>query len=176
MNRIKQLREEQGLTMKEASKRLDLPYTTYVNYEKGLREPNSEMLIKISTFFNCSIDYLLCKSNDRIDDATLDSAIEADQFLLQLTGNLYAANQISKLIESGDLAQAQAVLSRYVDSDVADLIANLHLEVSDVDTHLQQLMHYFQQLNAQGQERLCRYAEDLTGNPSYKKEKPSEEG
>lgn len=169
MNRMKQLREEQGMTMKEASKRLDLPYTTYVNYEKGLREPNSEMLIRIATFFNCSIDFLLCKSNDRVDDATLDSAIEADQFLLKLTGNLYAANQVRALIESGDMERAQEILSQYVDSDVAELIANLQLEVSDVDTHLRQLMHYFHQLNAQGQERLCRYAEDLTGNPSYQK-------
>lgn len=36
--------------MKEAAKRLLMPYTTYVNYEKGQREPNFEALIQIAVF------------------------------------------------------------------------------------------------------------------------------
>ena len=59
MNRIKELREAKGISMKEAARRLGLPYTTYVNYEKGAREPNSEALIKIADFFGVSIDYLI---------------------------------------------------------------------------------------------------------------------
>ncbi len=59
MNRIRELREERGLTMKETASQLGMPYTTYVNYEKSLREPNSETLIKLASFFNVSVDYLL---------------------------------------------------------------------------------------------------------------------
>lgn len=59
MNRMKELREERGLSMKEVAQRLGMPYTTYVNYEKSLREPNSETLIKIAAFFHVSVDYLL---------------------------------------------------------------------------------------------------------------------
>lgn len=59
MNRMKELREERGLTMKETAAQLGMPYTTYVNYEKSLREPNSETLIKIASFFHVSVDYLL---------------------------------------------------------------------------------------------------------------------
>lgn len=51
MNRIAELRVKMGLSMKEAASRLEMPYTTYVNYEKGTREPNSETLIKLSRFF-----------------------------------------------------------------------------------------------------------------------------
>lgn len=54
MNRMKELREERGITMKEAASTLDMPYTAYVNYEKGVREPNSETLIKIADFYNTS--------------------------------------------------------------------------------------------------------------------------
>lgn len=61
MNRIAELRAKLGISMKEAAARLDMPYTTYVNYEKGTREPNSETLIKLSRFFGTSIDYLLGK-------------------------------------------------------------------------------------------------------------------
>lgn len=65
MNRISQLRQELGITMKEAAERLHLPYTTYVNYEKGTREPNSETLIDLANFFGTSIDYLLGRSGER---------------------------------------------------------------------------------------------------------------
>ena len=35
-NRMQLLREEKGLNMKEAAAQLQLPYTTYRNYEQGL--------------------------------------------------------------------------------------------------------------------------------------------
>lgn len=61
MNRLQVLRASRGLNMKEAAQALDMPYTTYVNYEKGTREPNSEVLIKFARFYNTSIDYLVGK-------------------------------------------------------------------------------------------------------------------
>ena len=66
MNRMKSLREEKGLTMKDVANCVGLPYTTYVNYEKGAREPSSETLIKIAKFFDASVDYLIGRT-DEID-------------------------------------------------------------------------------------------------------------
>ena len=63
MSRISELRSQMGITMKEAAQQLDMPYTTYVNYEKGTREPNSETLIKLSKFFGTTIDDLLGSGN-----------------------------------------------------------------------------------------------------------------
>lgn len=59
MFHIRELREAKGINMKEAAKRLNMPYTTYVNYEKGLREPTSEILIQIADFYGTTIDYLV---------------------------------------------------------------------------------------------------------------------
>lgn len=56
---IKHLREARGLNMRETAKLLDMPYTTYVNYEKGMREPTSEVLIHLADFFEVSTDQLL---------------------------------------------------------------------------------------------------------------------
>ena len=56
MNRMQELRQERGISMKDAARALEMPYTTYVNYEKGTREPNSETLINIANFYNTSID------------------------------------------------------------------------------------------------------------------------
>lgn len=63
MNRIYELRTQMGITMKEAAARLGMPYTTYVNYEKGTREPNSETLILLARFFGTTIDNLLGKTD-----------------------------------------------------------------------------------------------------------------
>lgn len=54
-----------------------MPYTTYVNYEKGLREPNSEVLIKIAKYYHVTVDYLVGNVSDpnfRLDN----NAILAD--------------------------------------------------------------------------------------------------
>lgn len=56
---LKHLREARGLNMRETAKLLGIPYTTYVNYEKGSREPTSEMLIALADFFGVTTDYLL---------------------------------------------------------------------------------------------------------------------
>lgn len=62
MDRLQALRQEKGLNMKEAAQALEMPYTTYVNYEKGAREPSAEVLIKLAEFYNTTIDYLLGKT------------------------------------------------------------------------------------------------------------------
>lgn len=67
MNRLSELRTDKGISMKEAARLLDMPYTTYVNYEKGTREPNSETLITLADFYNTSVDYMIGKSSERID-------------------------------------------------------------------------------------------------------------
>ncbi len=71
MNRLSQLRIAKGLNMKEAARLLNMPYTTYVNYEKGMREPNSETLIALAKFFDTSIDYLLCKTDSPSEKAII---------------------------------------------------------------------------------------------------------
>lgn len=65
LNRMQLLREEKGLNMKEAAAQLRLPYTTYRNYEQGLREPNSEVLVQIANFYDVSVDYLIGRSQSR---------------------------------------------------------------------------------------------------------------
>lgn len=59
MKKMHQLRNEMGISMREAANRLQMPYTTYVNYEKGLREPSSETLVQIAQFYGVTVDCLL---------------------------------------------------------------------------------------------------------------------
>lgn len=66
MYKIRDLRLEKKMSMVQVSKDLNLPYTTYVNYEKGEREPNSETLVKIADYFGVSVDYLIGRNEERI--------------------------------------------------------------------------------------------------------------
>lgn len=71
MNRIPELRVEKGISMRDAARMLGMPYTTYVNYEKGTREPNSETLIALANFYETSVDYLIGKSSSRTGKTTI---------------------------------------------------------------------------------------------------------
>ncbi|HCA29743.1 MAG TPA: hypothetical protein DEP23_09355 [Ruminococcaceae bacterium] len=57
--KLKALRIKRGLNKREMSNLLNMPYTTYNNYETNAREPNSDVLVKIANEFGVSTDFLL---------------------------------------------------------------------------------------------------------------------
>lgn len=59
MNRLKELRKQKGLTLVELGKEVNLANNTLSRYERGIREPNISMLIKLADYFNVSVDYLI---------------------------------------------------------------------------------------------------------------------
>lgn len=65
MNRIKQLREEFGYTQQDLANKIDGAKSTIAMYENETRKPSMEILIKLSEILDCSIDYLLGKSDIR---------------------------------------------------------------------------------------------------------------
>lgn len=75
MNRIKQLREENKWTQLELSKKMDCAMSSIAMYEKGDRKPSMEVLIKLSEIFNCSIDYLLGKSDIKNPGKQIDDVL-----------------------------------------------------------------------------------------------------
>ena len=68
MNRIKQLREENKWTQLELSKKMNCAMSSIAMYENETRKPSMEVLLKLSEIFNCSLDYLLGKSDIRNPD------------------------------------------------------------------------------------------------------------
>lgn len=58
-DKLKELRESVGMNKKQFAEHIGVKYTTYNNYETGVREPKSDFLILIGTRFDISIDYLL---------------------------------------------------------------------------------------------------------------------
>ena len=58
-DKLIELRKSRGMTQDELAKALKVARSTIGNYEKGLREPDFEMLEKLADYFNISMAELL---------------------------------------------------------------------------------------------------------------------
>lgn len=58
MNRIKELRKEKGLTLKQMGQLLNIPDSTLSQYENERRKPKEEMWQKLADSFDVSVPYL----------------------------------------------------------------------------------------------------------------------
>ena len=60
MNRLKELREERGLSIRQMEIKTGINHASVSLYELEKREPNIATLKKLSKFFGTTIDYILC--------------------------------------------------------------------------------------------------------------------
>ncbi len=63
--RLRIVLEEKELQGKELAEKLNVEPPTVSNWLNGNRFPKDDMLIKIADFFNCSVDYLLGRTDNR---------------------------------------------------------------------------------------------------------------
>ncbi|WP_270229142.1 helix-turn-helix domain-containing protein [Lactobacillus paragasseri] len=72
MNRIKELRQAKGLSLRDMSENINMSYITISQYERGKREPKLETWQKLADFFGVSVPYLQgiskVKDVDAFDD------------------------------------------------------------------------------------------------------------
>ena len=104
MNRLIELRQAKGFTMKETAVKLGMPYTTYVSYEKGDREPNSEILIKLADFYNTTVDYILGVNDNPLHESS-------SGVIIPVLGYVKAGipmTAIENIIDSEEISQEQA--------------------------------------------------------------------
>lgn len=92
MNRIKSLREEFNYTQQDLAEKLDSSKSVIGLYESETRKPSLDVLVKLSEIFNCSIDYILCKSDIRNLKNISDS--NDSMFLIPVLGKIAAGQPI----------------------------------------------------------------------------------
>ncbi|MFA5576245.1 MAG: helix-turn-helix transcriptional regulator [Tissierellaceae bacterium] len=66
--RLKQLREDAGLTQAELAKKLNLTQSTIAYYENGRKMPTMENAKILAQIFDTSLDYLFGISNKKVID------------------------------------------------------------------------------------------------------------
>lgn len=63
--RIRDLREDRDMTQTQVAKMLGMSQTGYSKYETGENDIPTQILIKLSRFYNVSIDYLLGETTQK---------------------------------------------------------------------------------------------------------------
>ena len=64
MNRIRQLRKEYDMTQKSLAEKVGASQQVIGYYENEINQPAPDMLVKLADIFQCSIDYLIGRSDD----------------------------------------------------------------------------------------------------------------
>ena len=63
--RLKDIRNELGLSLRELGDKLNCSFSSLASYERGEKLINCEILISLAKFSNYSIDYILLRSNEK---------------------------------------------------------------------------------------------------------------
>ena len=66
--RLKNLRKEAGFTQVDVASKLGISQPAYASWERGVKKPTQENLVKIAQIFNVSIDYLVGNSEEKLDE------------------------------------------------------------------------------------------------------------
>ena len=69
--KLKQLRELNHMTQRQAAEAIGCTQGNYSRYETGEREPSIELLVRMATAFGVSVDYLI--GNADVDDMVLST-------------------------------------------------------------------------------------------------------
>ncbi|PPA71933.1 helix-turn-helix domain-containing protein [Jeotgalibacillus proteolyticus] len=64
-SKLRNLREQRGISQKELASRLKIPNQNVSNYERNFRQPDYDTLKKFANFFQVSTDYLLGVDNNQ---------------------------------------------------------------------------------------------------------------
>ncbi|UJD04312.1 helix-turn-helix domain-containing protein [Streptococcus infantis] len=66
--RLKTLRKRVKLTQAQIAEKLDISQQAYAAWERGVKKPTQENLVKIAQILNVSVDYLVGNSENKDDD------------------------------------------------------------------------------------------------------------
>ena len=91
-NRIKFLREKEGLNQKEFAKKMNISRSTASMYESGKNTPPDDIKIAMAKYFNVSLDYLMGLTNDPTPSKQMTddfaNILEEIDFVLENTPSL----------------------------------------------------------------------------------------
>ena len=81
------------MTQYMVAQKVGVSRSTVAMWETGQNEPDNQTLLELAMLFNCSVDYLLERTEDRIDDPMLDMVNELPNELLEKHGNVLEAQR-----------------------------------------------------------------------------------
>ena len=109
MLNIKAVRTQRAHTQAEVAEFLNIARSTYTNIENGRSDPDTETLLKLAEYFQCSVDTLLGK--DDIENSKKEPASDGSRLTPE---GVRIAEKIDRLS-----ADSRRELEKYVDFLVA---------------------------------------------------------
>ncbi len=96
---LKAAREALGITRVEAARRMNIPQSSYVRYENGVRRPTYSTIIQMAQILNTSADYLIGKttSNDA-DSILIKKDSNPELFEIAKGSENFSEDQIKRLL------------------------------------------------------------------------------
>ncbi len=65
LNRLKEIREDRDLKQEDVAKAIGIRQQQYSEYERGVVLISIEKLNKLADYYNTSVDYLICRTDER---------------------------------------------------------------------------------------------------------------
>lgn len=165
---LRQLRKSKGVTMKDVGAAIGVSEATVSLYERGLRSPSYEVLLKLGEYFEVSVDYLLNGS---------DSAKGVQNMLR--SGIITPTDIAEEMGIPTDIVWDAIQTPEKVPQEMVDKIARVGMALSNINSsdssltareNLSKISYSFYKLNPAGQKKVSDYAEDLTKIPEYQAE------
>ena len=101
MVRIKYEREKLGYNQTEFALKLDIANNTLANWENGKRTPSIEKLKEMADLFDCSIDYLVERTDNR-NASVIEEVIDNKNIKIEINKDYYATltpADVKKMLE-----------------------------------------------------------------------------
>lgn len=66
--RLKKLRKDTGLTQVDVASKMGISQQAYASWERGVKKPTQDNLVKIAQILNVSVDYLVGNSQETLGE------------------------------------------------------------------------------------------------------------
>lgn len=103
--RLRKLRKDRDLKQSDLAAILDISSSAIGSYERCERQPTYELLHKYAKYFNVSIDYMLCLSNEKLTVeqyqqlTTLDLSDMLQKHSITLAGKELTAEEKRRVLD-----------------------------------------------------------------------------
>ena len=104
---FKDLRKDKNLLQQEIAIKINITRSTISDWENERSEPNIDQLLKLSDFFNCSIDFLLGREDDFGNVTAHPELSEREKTLLNYFNQLSDSRQEVILETMSDMVEAK---------------------------------------------------------------------
>lgn len=134
-DRIKKERENLNLSREDLAKKIGVSYSAIAMYEQGNREPNTSLLIKLCEVFNCSMDYLMGKSDFKTykEDFENYNINNSKIIILKTIDSFYYEYVAPCSLKESDIDKIVDLLSNVNKSNVKEVKKQLNSFVNSFD-------------------------------------------